>query len=121
MWLTTRRRWNSSEGSLEAHPAEGRTLAVYGTLADKPVETICRIMGDSIDAWYVGSIIDERGASATQVIDAMHTVAAQRVSGYGSVVEAFEAARRDVVGNDRILVFGSFHTVGDIIRVLRGE
>lgn len=96
----------------------GRTLAVCGMLKDKPVREIGRVLGPLVDEWYVGSIHDPRGCSAHELAREINAATAVAVSTHDSVVTAFRAACRAAGRADRIVVFGSFHTVGDIIRAL---
>lgn len=104
--------------NLETRPVKGRTLAVCGMLKDKPVAQMVTQLNPVVDAWYVGSIAEPRGCSAAQLAEVIKADSVSRVNAYASVLAAFDAAHEQSEANDRILVFGSFHTVGDIIRAL---
>ncbi|HEX9812357.1 MAG TPA: bifunctional tetrahydrofolate synthase/dihydrofolate synthase [Burkholderiales bacterium] len=94
----------------------GRTHAVFGMLIDKPIADVARAVADQIDAWYAVSLDGARGARADQVADALLRAGARgAVTPFDSAVAGFEAARAAAEPGDRILGFGSFYTVGDIL------
>ncbi len=107
--------------NLHERPNPGRTLAVCGMLKDKPVRGMSELLGPLVDEWYVGSIHDARGCSAQELAREMEAGVSNPVSTHDSVVSAFTAAQRAAKPADRIVVFGSFHTVGDIIRALENS
>jgi dihydrofolate synthase/folylpolyglutamate synthase len=91
------------------------TFAVFGILADKDVDGVVSAMAPRIDRWFVAAPESERAASAGDVAAVIerHGAAARRFATIGA---ALEEARREAGPNDRIVVFGSFHTVADALR-----
>ena len=95
------------------------TLAVFGMLKDKDIDGVIDIIKGRIDRWYVATLAGERGASAQQLFDKLAAQGvADRVKRYASIASAFEAARGEASQNDRILVFGSFYTVADVLQII---
>jgi dihydrofolate synthase/folylpolyglutamate synthase len=98
--------------NLRALGASGRTLAVCGILADKDAAGIVEELRDCIDEWWFVPTEGERGSSAA----ALHKRVAAHLTGRGhvaaSIGEACAAASVHAAAEDRIVVFGSFHTVG---------
>jgi dihydrofolate synthase / folylpolyglutamate synthase len=93
-------------------PHAGRSLAVCGILADKDAAGIAMELRESFDAWWLASTDGARGTSAAVLaericaeVDAPLAIADDIA---GACAGAFAAAGPD----DRIVVFGSFHTVG---------
>ncbi len=110
--------------NLNARPSSGRTLAVFGVMRDKDVEDIVLELAPCVDRWLVGTVDDPRGAVASEVARRVRTAlerkqVVSRVSKHPSISRAFIAAQAAVTGPDRILVFGSFHAVGDILAALK--
>lgn len=102
--------------NLRAHRIAGRTHAVFGMLIDKAIADVARALKDQVDCWYTASIQGPRGASAAEVARALADANVNApVSQHERIVDAYEAARRCVAPADRIVVFGSFYTVGDIL------
>ncbi len=103
-------------GNLRRQPAAGRTRAVFGMLIDKPIAEVARAVAAHVDDWYVASLPTARGATAAQVAQALAQAGvAGTVRQFPHVVTAYEAARTAAAPVDRIVVFGSFYTVGDIL------
>jgi dihydrofolate synthase/folylpolyglutamate synthase len=98
--------------NLRALRASGRTLAVCGILADKDAAGIVEQLRDCIDEWWFVPTEGERGSSAA----ALQKRVAAHLEGRGhvsaSIGEACAAAGAGASAQDRIVVFGSFHTVG---------
>jgi dihydrofolate synthase/folylpolyglutamate synthase len=103
-------------GNLIRHRVAGRTHAVFGMLVDKPIAEVARAVAGQVDAWYAITLGSARGARADQLALAL---AQARVRGsvaqFASAAAGYDAARVAAAPADRLLVFGSFYTVGDIL------
>lgn len=98
--------------ALHAHPCQGRTLAVFGMLADKDISGVLRVMQGSVDIWYMAGLAVTRGAagdSLAQQLLALQPTATVRA--HANVNEAYAQALAEAQDHDRIVVFGSFYTV----------
>lgn len=97
--------------SLTRRPVGGRTLAVCGILADKDVAGVLEALRDRVDLWFAATTDGARGQSdsalAARAAEAGITMVAA-----GTVSEAMRRAGQQATAGDRIVVFGSFHTVG---------
>jgi dihydrofolate synthase/folylpolyglutamate synthase len=103
--------------SLQALPAAGRTLAVCGMLADKDVpEVLARLRG-CVDSWIAATTAGTRGLSDVELVRRASQVGVAMRLG-GGVVQAMRLARSMARAGDRIVVFGSFHTVGPALDAL---
>ena len=112
-----------------ARPGE-RTLAVFGMLADKDREAVVRLTAPAVDHWFYAGLPGPRGGSAGELAQHMRAagVAPDRMTGAGDVAEALAAARREALrlmreegAPVRIIVFGSFVTVGEALEALADE
>jgi dihydrofolate synthase/folylpolyglutamate synthase len=97
--------------NLARHPVPGRTLAVCGMLADKDVPAVLGVLKDSADRWFGATIDGPRGLRDTDLAAHAASVGITMMPG-GTVREAMQAAARAARAGDRVVVFGSFHTVG---------
>jgi dihydrofolate synthase/folylpolyglutamate synthase len=99
--------------TLSEHAVAGRTLAVFAILADKDIVSVVAEMSRAVDAWYVAGLHDAgmRGSEAADIAETVASVTSSPVSTFDSVAEAYQAALADCQAGDRLLVFGSFHTV----------
>jgi dihydrofolate synthase/folylpolyglutamate synthase len=103
---------------LAARGGGGRTIAVCGVLGDKDIEGIVSELRNSFDRWIVVGLHGARALAP----DAL----AARLQGVGVEVEAVApdvaagctAAEALAQRGDRIVVFGSFLTVGPALALL---
>jgi dihydrofolate synthase/folylpolyglutamate synthase len=104
-------------GYLQDSPAVGRTLAVCGMLGDKDVQGVVRRLAGCVDHWYAAEL---EGPRAMQAIELAGRAAEVGVGMHpaGTVAQAMATAAEGARPGDRILVFGSFHTVGPALVAL---
>ncbi|MCX7139769.1 MAG: bifunctional tetrahydrofolate synthase/dihydrofolate synthase [Proteobacteria bacterium] len=100
--------------------AYASTWAVFGMLRDKDVDGVVRRLAGHIDHWLVCTLPPPRGAQAAELAQALRRVGVEAVREFENPSLAYAAARSEAAENDRIVVFGSFHTVADILAA-RGE
>ena len=91
----------------------GKTLAVFGMLADKDMIDVVKIMSDVIDEWFITGLPGPRGASAQELHRVMLEagVSGAKITVCDGVEAAFESAKHRAAITDTIVVFGSFVTV----------
>nr|WP_279031521.1 bifunctional tetrahydrofolate synthase/dihydrofolate synthase [Snodgrassella alvi] len=101
--------------SLIALPYAEKRMAVFSMLADKDIDAVLEIIKDQFDCWLIAPLALPRGMTiqALQEKFIQHNITA--VTAYPDVKEAYQAALSEAGENDRIVVFGSFHTVAEII------
>jgi len=92
-------------------PARGRTLAVCGMLADKDVPTVLGALRDRVDRWFAATTDGLRGLDAAALASRGAEAGIAMIPA-GSVHQAMDLAASVARPGDRIVVFGSFHTVG---------
>lgn len=120
--------------SLDSMGRYRKTYAVFAMLKDKDIAGVARALAARVDIWLVAGIDAPRGASADEIASALDGAGVRRVRSVGSKEEggeeavlrfqdpaaayafASEQASLNDKGNDRICVFGSFHTVADVLR-----
>lgn len=103
--------------NLRDTPVSGRTIAVFAMLADKDMAGVIRNMQQEVDIWYVAGIQQGRGAGHEQLARVVLSVLPQAsVYLFSSVADAYKQACRSADENDRIIIFGSFYTVADVLR-----
>ena len=96
------------------------TYAVFAMLADKDIAGVLDAMRHRIDRWYIATPASDRAASDATLAGLLaERGAAEATRRFATVAAAFDAARRDAGPNDRIVVFGSFTTVGEALQSLR--
>ena len=94
------------------------TLAVFAMLADKDIGGVVDAMRGRIDRWFVSAADAQRAAPAARVAEILASRGLEART-FATVAAALAAARREAGPNDRIVVFGSFHTVAEALRSAR--
>lgn len=109
-------------GNLGASGYAPNTIAVVGMLRDKDITNVVRTLAPAVDSWHLASLPGPRGASAADieaVLDALAIAKPHR--SHANPVDALHAAREEATPDDKIIVFGSFLTVGAILTLLNAE
>ena len=99
--------------ALQAGPVEGRTFALLGMLKDKDFPAVIEVLDELVDEWHYASLEGERGLPAAALND--HHPG--RV--HPSVAAGIRRLAEDSAPGDRVVVFGSFHTVGEALPLLQ--
>jgi dihydrofolate synthase/folylpolyglutamate synthase len=98
---------------------EGRTIAVLGMLKDKNASAVSEILNSQIALWYVGGLSGNRGLTGPDLsAQIAQSVDDSVIYPKNTVAEAYTAALEEANPGDRILVFGSFHTVETVMLLL---
>lgn len=98
--------------NLKGNLGAGKTYAVCGILADKDAGAIAMALKDCFAGWWCASIGGDRGQSGNALAEIVGSQVSAEVHAADSVEAACEGALAQASGEDRIAVFGSFHTVG---------
>jgi dihydrofolate synthase/folylpolyglutamate synthase len=92
------------------------THAVFGMLADKDATGVIRRVRDRIDHWHVGPTPGARGMSSAQLANLLRSEGVSSLTIHESLADAFRAAEAAAKPDARIIVFGSFSTVAEVMR-----
>ncbi|MDP3082537.1 MAG: bifunctional tetrahydrofolate synthase/dihydrofolate synthase [Rubrivivax sp.] len=96
-----------------------RTLAVFGAMRDKDIGALLARMAPLVDAWYFCDLATPRAASAAELVQQQPAAPAGRsvtAHGHATPALALQAAAAAADPTDRIVVFGSFYTVGGVLQ-----
>jgi dihydrofolate synthase/folylpolyglutamate synthase len=104
--------------NLDAMGFYPRTHAVFGAMHDKDLDGVVQRLAPLVDAWYCTDLPLARAASASALAGQERTaVPAERpVTTHPTPAAALSAALGAADPADRILVFGSFLTVGGVLK-----
>lgn len=97
--------------------AEKRT-AVFSILADKDIDGVLDIIKDQFDEWYIAPLDVPRGMTAEVLVRKLSEHGIENVKVFENIEKAYRAALEKAGENDRIVVFGSFHTVAAVMAAL---
>ncbi|WP_297482115.1 bifunctional tetrahydrofolate synthase/dihydrofolate synthase [Ferrovum sp.] len=100
-------------------PCAGRTRLVLGMLRDKDRVGVVRALDTQVDDWYLADLHEERGACREEMEPELRGVRGT-VQWHPSPEQAYGAACAAAVAEDRVVVCGSFVTVGKILALHGG-
>ena len=102
-----------------------RTHAVFGAMADKDLEQILQRIAPLVDSWHFCDLEIARAAKAQALAERFAALwdsglikppAAVSLACHANPLQALAAAAAGADPADRILVFGSFYTVGGVLK-----
>ncbi|NBQ88359.1 MAG: bifunctional tetrahydrofolate synthase/dihydrofolate synthase [Betaproteobacteria bacterium] len=95
------------------------THAVFGAMADKDLDEMFDRMKPLVDRWYFTDLPLPRAATAAQLQERWQARAPRpdvQAAQFADPAQALQAAVAAADPTDRIVVFGSFHTVGGVLK-----
>jgi dihydrofolate synthase/folylpolyglutamate synthase len=104
--------------SLAARPTRGRTIAVCGILGDKDIEGIISALAGRVDRWIAVGLSGARVLAADELARRIAIATGHAADVAGDVENGLRMAQTLSAPGDRVLVFGSFLTVGPALASL---
>jgi len=95
------------------------THAVFGAMADKDLAKMFARINPLVDKWYFTDLPTVRAMTSTDLQkywQAQNTRGGVVAATYGDPESALRAALDNAEPTDRIVVFGSFYTVGGVLK-----
>lgn len=102
------------KNKLSSHACNGKTAAVFSMLADKDIVGTINEIKDIVDVWYIAELDAQRAASLSILQEALQASGISQIKIFPIIVEAYQAAIDESEEGDRVLTFGSFHTVAEV-------
>ena len=103
-------------------PCLGQTHLVVGMLKDKDHPEVFKVLNNIADSWNVITLAEERGSDAKTLISELKSLGiSENVVEYTNVGHALEQLDELSKAGDRIVVTGSFLTVGAALGHLNQE
>jgi len=100
---------------LKLNKVAGKTVAVVGILQDKDIRGIISALLPVIDTWYLASLSGPRGSSAAELALVFDELRQYQYQLADTVAAAYKQAVELASRADRVVVFGSFLTVAQVI------
>lgn len=107
---------------LAASPCPARTICVFSAMADKDIPGMVAAVAGTFDAWFLADQPgNHRAASAAEISSVLRQAGETMISVSKNLRQAFRRAQSVAAAGDRLVVFGSFFTVGSILPLLDRE
>jgi dihydrofolate synthase/folylpolyglutamate synthase len=102
--------------NLAGLPPCPHTYAIFAMLKDKDMAGVAAALGFCVDTWLVAGIDTPRGATAGELAQALRRSGVRgEMLTFDNIAEAVSYAYNAAGENDRIIAFGSFHTVAEVM------
>ena len=105
--------------SLSSQPCDGQTIAIFSMLQDKDIKPVLQALAPHIDEWHVAGMEDiPRGVSMLQMLQRIDQTEVNLVSvfPYKDLCTAYDQVIEQAKPEDRIVIFGSFFVVAEILK-----
>ena len=99
---------------LREHAISGKTRAVFSMLADKDIVATLDVIKKYFAEWYIAALPVKRGAALEVLTQSFKKAEIHQVKTFSTIKDAYHAALKNSISGDRVVVFGSFHTVAEI-------
>jgi dihydrofolate synthase/folylpolyglutamate synthase len=100
---------------LRNHKKQGKTRAVFSILADKNIEDLIPYLADVVDEWYVSTLNDPRAMSKDSIVQALQKMECTVSGSYNTIDKAMDQALKQSWAKDRVVIFGSFLVISEVI------
>lgn len=107
---------------IDVTPCKGRTIAIFSAMVDKDFRAMLGACSGRFDAWFTADQPQvPRALEAEVVAQCLREQGEKSVSVSKNLRQAFRRAQGLMVEGDRLVIFGSFYTVAEILRLLEKD
>ncbi|WP_019529880.1 bifunctional tetrahydrofolate synthase/dihydrofolate synthase [Dasania marina] len=104
---------------LAQEPAQGNNYALVAMMADKDIDAILAPLANSFASWFVADLqANPRALKAQALAARIAAVGCGPVQQSATMSEALQTALALMAAEDRLIVFGSFFTVAEIVKLI---
>jgi dihydrofolate synthase / folylpolyglutamate synthase len=97
-------------------PCQGKTHAVFSMLADKDIVGTVQAVNDLVDDWYIAALPVPRATPLSILQESFFKANLDRqIRPFPNIAQAYQCAIDQAATGDRVVVFGSFYTVAEVI------
>ena len=107
---------------IDVTPCNKKTIAIFSTMADKDYGAMIRACAGRFEAWFTADQpANPRAARGSDIAEQLRDQGVQMVSVSKNIRQAFRRAQSVMDEGDRLVVFGSFYTVADVMPLLEKD
>ncbi|MBR7003010.1 MAG: bifunctional folylpolyglutamate synthase/dihydrofolate synthase, partial [Neisseriaceae bacterium] len=106
--------------SLRRLPFAEKRIAIFSILNDKDMASVVSILASEFDEWKIAPLDLPRGRSVENMLAEFDAVGINRniIKVFPTIANAWQQTLTEAQENDRIVAFGSFHTVAQIVELI---
>lgn len=107
---------------LSKRPKAGRCVSLFAVMADKAIDGMVAPMQPVTDAWFLAPLANcERALQADDTMRALSAVGEHMISVSKNMKQAYRRALSLLAEGDRLVVWGSFYTVAEILPMIEKD
>ena len=107
---------------IDARPCNKRTIAIFSAMSDKDCGKMIRACTGRFDAWFTADQpANARAVRGSDIAAQLRREGIEMVSVSKNIRQAFRRAQSALAEGDRLVVFGSFYTVADVMPLLEKD
>jgi len=107
---------------IDVTPCNKKTIAIFSTMADKDYGAMIRACAGRFEAWFTADQpANPRAARGADIAAQLREQGVQMISVSKNIRQAFRRAQSVMDEGDRLVVFGSFYTVADVMPLLEKD
>ena len=103
---------------LKSNPINGKTYGVVGMYHDKDHVACFTPLLPYIDEWSVATLSGDRGTEGEQLKSVLTQLNVEHVNSMDNVTHAYHHVMEQLTDTDRMIVFGSFQTVSEVLALV---
>ena len=104
---------------LNSTPCKGKTISIFSVMEDKDIRGMIEAAAGCFEAWFVADQpANPRAARGEDVAALLHSAGHGAVSVSKNLRQALRRAQSVMTEGDRLVVFGSFYTVAQVMPLL---
>ncbi len=103
---------------LQKHPCHGKTYAIFSMLKTKDIRQSLAMMNSMIDYWYLAPLKQMHALNKAELEQVAQQTFPNSYKSFTDIAETYEYAKQRISQNDRLVIFGSFHTVAEVWQLI---
>lgn len=104
---------------IDATPCNKKVFTIFSAMADKDHGEMIRACAGRFEAWFTADQpANPRAASGSEIAAQLRREGVERISVSKNIRQALRRAQSVMGEGDRLVVFGSFYTVADVLPLL---
>ncbi len=107
---------------LANNPVSGKTYALFSMLKDKDIKQVVSIMSPAIDEWHIVPLGGTRGMTINELNQALSDqIGEAELIPHNDFKSTYQSLKNISNFKDRVVVFGSFLVVSEILQISEAE
>lgn len=103
-------------------PCKGKTIALFSVMKDKDIKAMLSSSAGVFDAWFLADQPgNDRAARAADIAEILRGAGQTMISVSKNIKQALRRAQSLMDSGDRLVIFGSFHTVAGVLPALEKD